>query len=322
MSYSFSSNRFGEESLHSCEVMLRDIEESRRINTQVVNAIKANKSLPQNGPILNCAIISDNYWPPVTSKDGDDASTMTYHPASGAMMTQYFDAFVALKAARKLNMQNHLGCVQLDLDFDDGSCRSFSVDPVQATLIMHMGDCKRMLLSELCAATELDSEDVRKRMQYWVLKHVVTAKDVDDANNYEPEVLYEVDENQRSHADADEKNAGNDAFGGDDAGAAVQSSSAQAKSKLATIETYIRGNRVQLVKAAKFHLMLLGILSSQGSISLDRLHSMLSLMMSDGSSASNFDMTILDLRRYLQTLIEADILENIDGMYRKHPNSK
>ncbi len=32
--------RFGEESLHSCEVMIKDIEDSKRFNTAVHNASK------------------------------------------------------------------------------------------------------------------------------------------------------------------------------------------------------------------------------------------------------------------------------------------
>ena len=32
--------RFGEESLHNCEVMLKDIEDSKRVNTAVYNALK------------------------------------------------------------------------------------------------------------------------------------------------------------------------------------------------------------------------------------------------------------------------------------------
>jgi hypothetical protein len=174
---------------------------------------------------------------------------------------------------------------------------------------MHLGDNHHMLLSELCAVTELESSEVRKRMQYWVLKRVVVAKEVDTFDAYgDPDVLYTVDEEQEAHADADKENedSGGAAFVGDTE-LGIQSSAAQAKSKLGVIETYVKG-----------------ILSSQESITLDRLHTMLTMMMSDGSSStgSSFDMSILDLRRYLQTLIEGDVLECMDGMYRKHPSLK
>jgi hypothetical protein len=119
--------------------MLRDIEESRRVNTQVVNAIKASKPAASNKPakpVADCAIISDNYWPPVASKDGDETSGMAHHPAASALITQYLDTYGTLKAARKLHVQNHLGSVQLELQFEDGSERSFNVDPIQVHMLV------------------------------------------------------------------------------------------------------------------------------------------------------------------------------------------
>ena len=59
------------------------------------------------------------------------------------------------------------------------------------------------------------------------------------------------------------------------------------------------------------------MLSSHGSMTLERLHSMLRLI-SDGSESNEakFDMNIMQLRRYLQTLIDDNQLEHLDNAYR------
>ena len=61
----------------------------------------------------------------------------------------------------------------------------------------------------------------------------------------------------------------------------------------------------------------LGMLSSHSSMTLERLHSMLRLI-SNGSESNEakFDMNIMQLKRFLQTLIDSNRLEYIDNAYR------
>ena len=67
--------RFGEESLHNCEVMLRDLEDSKRVNNAISSYLEkklpsserddsiesTNKSSP--GVNVDCMLVSDCYWP-------------------------------------------------------------------------------------------------------------------------------------------------------------------------------------------------------------------------------------------------------------------
>ena len=59
------------------------------------------------------------------------------------------------------------------------------------------------------------------------------------------------------------------------------------------------------------------MLSSHSSMTLERLHSMLRLI-SNGSESNEakFDMNIMQLKRFLQTLIDSNRLEYIDNAYR------
>ena len=145
--------RFGEEALHSCEVMLRDIEESRRTNTSVHSALKSKAAIAgstiaasnsitisnsdsnsdRNHSIVDFAIVSDNYWPAVLSPaDVDiDPSSATQHPMAQKWLDEYHATYKVLKAPRKLEISPHLGVVDIDLDFDDGTTRNFNVNPIQ-----------------------------------------------------------------------------------------------------------------------------------------------------------------------------------------------
>jgi hypothetical protein len=83
---------------------------------------------------LDFLIISDCYWPTLQ----DDS--FQHHPQAREAITAYEEAYAILKKPRKLQGIPQLGSVDLDLEFEDGSTRSFKVNPVQATLIMHVAE--------------------------------------------------------------------------------------------------------------------------------------------------------------------------------------
>jgi hypothetical protein len=90
--------RFGEESLHSCEVMLKDIEDSKRINNAIQSKVRvvfwyihtlfmyvslyvcifllslSQASSGSNSIDVDFAIVSENYWPAIQQE------ALTYHP--------------------------------------------------------------------------------------------------------------------------------------------------------------------------------------------------------------------------------------------------
>jgi anaphase-promoting complex subunit 2 len=107
--------RFGEEKLHSCEVMLRDSEESKRVNNAIANEIKktniqnTNTDKPVSGhidmepSIIDCIMISDNYWPTLQNNE------FTHHPAALEAIAVYQETYTLLKKPRKLDISTQLG---------------------------------------------------------------------------------------------------------------------------------------------------------------------------------------------------------------------
>ena len=80
--------------------------------------------------VVNYCIVSDEYWPSLHVE-----STITHHARAARLQAHYSDTFDNAKKPKKLEIAPQLGQVFLDLDFDDGTTREFSVSPTQVTFL-------------------------------------------------------------------------------------------------------------------------------------------------------------------------------------------
>lgn len=104
--------RFGEAALQSCEVMLRDILDSRRVDT----SIHKDQSLAlssKHAPSLHTRILSHLFWPSLHSE------TFTIPPEIASLQSTYSVGFTNLKASRVLTWLHALGQVTVTLDLTD-----------------------------------------------------------------------------------------------------------------------------------------------------------------------------------------------------------
>lgn len=104
--------RFGEASLQACEVMLRDIQDSRRVDTSIH---KEQELSPKNSeaPELHSRILSHLFWPSLHSE------TFFIPPEISALQSRYSTGFETLKQSRKLTWLHALGQVTVTLDLED-----------------------------------------------------------------------------------------------------------------------------------------------------------------------------------------------------------
>jgi hypothetical protein len=59
------------------------------------------------------------------------------------------------------------------------------------------------------------------------------------------------------------------------------------------------------------------MLLNQESMHLERIHVMLKMLSSGATDGGRrFNMNLVQLRKYLQTLIQSDVLELVEGSYR------
>jgi anaphase-promoting complex subunit 2 len=137
--------RFGEEALHCCEVMLRDLEESRRTNATLLQQQQRQQQQRQQQQQrgadeeedevpFDCLIVSEHYWPALQS------DPLTLPPRIAKSVASYQSAYATAKKPRKLHVAPQLGLVDIDLEFDDGSVHNFLVTPVQASLAMFLAE--------------------------------------------------------------------------------------------------------------------------------------------------------------------------------------
>ncbi|GAB9464744.1 Anaphase-promoting complex subunit 2 [Globisporangium polare] len=134
--------RFGEDSLQQCEIMVRDIEDSKRIN-------------------LN------HFWPPF---QGDE---FALHPKVSSDIEQYKKSYEVLRNPRSLAWNPSLGSVQLSIELQ-GVERDFTVSPIQASLIMHFENQDRWDVEELAATMESSEDVVLKHVSVWINHGLLT----------------------------------------------------------------------------------------------------------------------------------------------------
>ena len=123
--------RFGEPALQACEVMLRDILDSRRVDASIQKDAQIKKTTIhpiRPAPTLHARILSHLFWPPL------HAETFMVPPHISALQASYSLAFQNLKASRRLTWLHALGQVTVTLDLEDRTVTE-SVQTWQAAVI-------------------------------------------------------------------------------------------------------------------------------------------------------------------------------------------
>lgn len=291
--------RFGEDCLHACEVMLKDVQDSKRTNTAI------HAALGKEGKVdaVDMVLVSEHYWPSL-SREGP-----ALHQQAQALLDDYLRTYSVLKKPRKLAVLPSLGTVELDLVFADGCKRSFSVTPLQASLICHLQTQSHRALSDLAVDCEVDESDVAMAMRFWVNRGVVReAMDMGDDGygGLEEQRFYEVIEEQSASRDAEVSGETGSRLDGaadsDWTDRLEAQQQARSEATKAVVAEYVRG-----------------LLSSHGSMGVDRLCSLLQIILT-ASSASNptdysFATNMASLRQFLNDLVNKGVLEVVDGLF-------
>ncbi|KAF1313781.1 Anaphase-promoting complex subunit 2, partial [Globisporangium splendens] len=273
--------RFGEESLQQCEIMVRDIEDSKRINLNI-QSTRAKKAAAATSdaaskPLVpvDATIVSQHFWPPF---QGDE---FVLHPKVSSDIDEYKKSYEVLRNPRSLAWNPSLGSVQLSIELQ-GVEREFSVSPLQASIVLHFEDQDRWEVEALAAKLEISDDLLLKHISVWInhglltftpdRKVLIAAASFQDAR-YDNDALIEEMET-------------------------AVSSDAQEAEDLQMLETYI-----------------VGMLSNFGSLPIQRIHNMLSTFARSG--AQPYDKTISGLSVILGKLVDKGKLELVAGQYQR-----
>ncbi|XP_029197808.2 anaphase-promoting complex subunit 2-like [Acropora millepora] len=239
--------RFGESHLHFCEIMLKDVADSRRINSHI-QVLGCSDSANVSGTIpLTAMVLSAVFWPAFR-----DEKLKVSNEVQKAM-DEYTKGFEALKGMRTLRWKPHLGLVNIDVELADRTL-SLSVTPAQATALMHFQDKERWTLEELSGVMQAPAGLLRRRLGFWISQGVLKEESTDTF------VVVEKQKGQQRISevvmDAEVESV-------------MASSQDQREEELQVFWSYI-----------------VGMLTNLESLPLDRIHSMLRMFAMQGPSPS------------------------------------
>lgn len=277
--------RFGDSSLHNCEVMLKDISDSRRINARIMEA-KTSSTSDEHVPV-NALIISEQFWPPQRRRETDSPLVLPTPLREG--LDYFTSSFEALKGNRTLNWKTHLGFVDIELELSDGRTLKYKASPAHATIIWHFESRPRWTVKELASTAQMSAHDVRRRIAFWQNQRLLREESSDSFVLVEDEVtgpsggmasglVMAVDDDE----DACES--------------AVADARERREEELGVVWSYV-----------------VGMLTNLESLPLERIHSMLRMfaMQGPGSQVSQ-----QDLRTFLDHKVKEQKLTYASGVYR------
>ncbi|RAH85969.1 anaphase-promoting complex subunit ApcB [Aspergillus japonicus CBS 114.51] len=163
--------RFGDNALQACEVMLRDIFDSRRVDGVIRNdqGLAESQQQPEN-PDLHAKILSHFFWPDLPGPE------FRVPEPIASLQQRYAQGFGSLKQSRKLTWLNGLGQVTVELDLED---RVF-VDEVttwQATVIYAFNSSSATnttkTIPDLAHQLHMPATLVRSACLFWVSKRIL-----------------------------------------------------------------------------------------------------------------------------------------------------
>lgn len=160
--------RFSDCELHRCEVMLKDVKTSKRINKRILSGDIGDHKL-DDFKNIDVLIVSSPFWPekfsPMASLS-DEPPEIKFPPEVESAISTYTKAFEAIQASRTLHWRHHLGTVNLDLTIG-GKTQNFTVSPVHASILFLFKEKKNWKLSELMRATSIPAATLRSRLALW-----------------------------------------------------------------------------------------------------------------------------------------------------------
>lgn len=178
--------RFGENALQNCDVMLKDIGDSRRVDAAIAKSTTAGPAGPGEAlylPDYHAKILSRLFWPTLPREH-----FLVPRPVTEAQK-RYAADFEGLKSLRKLTWIDNMGTATVELELQDRQiqveCKTY-----QAAVIYAFGDegtgpgsssPARKTVEDLEEQLQMDSDLIEESLAFWVDERVLR---VDGSGGY------------------------------------------------------------------------------------------------------------------------------------------
>jgi len=282
--------RFGDSHLQVCEVMLKDIMESRR--TDILIQKRDNiTALPSPKPDIHAKILSRLFWPSLNTE------TFSIPPEVEALQTNYSTAFEAIKPTRKLTWLQALGLVTVELHLQDRTILE-DVHTWQASVIYAFQDPPSSstpatrTIDTLTTALSMEHPLLLAALTFWVGKLVL--RELSPGTYQVLETLSPLDlsasnSNQTTIAQA----------------AAASASAAAGTASMKNREDAMNE------KMEEFWPFVVAMLTNQGALPAGKIVMMLKMVVTGG-----FPYGAEEMKEFLRGMIEEGRVELVGGAYR------
>lgn len=167
--------RFGDSNLFSCEAMLKDIAESKRINTNILEQWRQKSqtqigSFEVNANTMKCIILSEQFWPKLKEEK------IELPVGLKEIQEKFMSSYEAFKGNRTLIWKNNLGQCTIDIEVN-GQTLEFNVTPVLAAVIMKFQEKDTWSISDLSQSMKMCSFALKKKLSYWKLQGLIQQTD-------------------------------------------------------------------------------------------------------------------------------------------------
>lgn len=272
--------RFGEALLHSCEVMLKDITDSKRINIHIRSEASYSKEKLFD---MSAIILSSQFWP-VFKKE-----TIEPPPKVQKQFSIYTKHYEAYKGNRTLCWSALNGKVQLEVQLADKTL-DLTVTPAQATIILHFENQSVWKINELGQVMKVNPLVLRKRINFWQTQGIIRESS---------EGVFALVETQDENFEIGNAQV-QDICEDDETESAMASASDQREEELQVFWSYI-----------------VGMLTNLDSLPLERIHQMLKMFASQGPG---FEVSLEELKSFLQLKVREQKLLHTGGTYQLPKN--
>ena len=294
--------KFGDSNLFACEAMLKDLSESKRINTNIIEQLKQKsiehiESFRVDSSTLKCVILSEQFWP----KLKEEKIEMPFEFKQ--IQERYMSSYEAFKGNRTLIWKNNLGLVTLDIEINN-KITEFTVNPIQAAIIVKFQEKDTWSLLDLSQSLKMCSFALRKKLAYWKAQGLI--KEVDSAMN---DASIES-ENNNNDQEAEKNSAATEIYTLVKDGAKLNRSRAYLDEEEDENEKTAQSN--EILKEQDLNLYwnyTQGMLRGCGCLPLERIHTWLKLY-------ANPDLTIEQVKFLLETKTKEQLLKYNAGLYR------
>lgn len=271
--------RFGETSLHNAEVMLKDLADSKRINSNVKSVPDTATPLKKRKQLvgidnLTATIISQLFWPQLPQEENFNLPSDIK-----SKLQTYGYKYHSLKAPRVLQWKSSVGSVTLEVRIGD-DVLEFTASPFQATALLKFQEQPEWQSAELASALGVSNDYLRKKIMFWLNQGVVS-----EVKKASGSVFVRNKKLQKNTTNAD-MDTGMDI----DAGAGIAGED-----------------------MSKYEPFVMGMLTNFDTLPLDRIHNMLKMFAADPP----YEKSLEELGTFLGKLVVEEKLVIEEGTYKR-----